>query len=165
MTPQHHDITRFQPLQQESCQALGQGGNRYRAPSYYQLDVSHRRKLNPKRDSSTVLRDALRARHYGRRTEETYCHWVKRFVYFHHMRSPVRHVLSREVGELGEVIRARKPKRLSVVMTREEVRSRVDPAEGICHGRAQNRIPQARDVPYAPQIGCLWVVRKKLYNQ
>jgi len=34
-----------------------------------------------------------------------------------------RHVLSREVGDLGEVIRARKPKRLPVVMTREEVKA------------------------------------------
>jgi len=34
-----------------------------------------------------------------------------------------RHVLNREVGDLGEVIRARKPKRLPVVMTREEVKA------------------------------------------
>ena len=34
-----------------------------------------------------------------------------------------RHVLSRKVGDLGEVIRARKPKRLPVVMTREEVKA------------------------------------------
>lgn len=34
-----------------------------------------------------------------------------------------RHVLGREVGDLGEVIRARKPKRLPVVMTREEVKA------------------------------------------
>jgi integron integrase len=33
-----------------------------------------------------------------------------------------RHVLGREIGELGEVIRARKPKRLPVVMTRDEVK-------------------------------------------
>ena len=32
-----------------------------------------------------------------------------------------RHVLDRKVGDLGEVIRARKPKRLPVVMTRDEV--------------------------------------------
>jgi hypothetical protein len=31
-----------------------------------------------------------------------------------------RHVLVREIGDLGEVIRARKPKRLAVAMTREE---------------------------------------------
>ena len=34
-----------------------------------------------------------------------------------------RHVLGREVGDLGEVIRARKPKRLQVVITREEVKA------------------------------------------
>lgn len=33
-----------------------------------------------------------------------------------------RHVLGREIGNLGEVIRARKPKRLPIVMTRDEVR-------------------------------------------
>jgi integron integrase len=33
-----------------------------------------------------------------------------------------RHVIGREVGDLGEVIRARKPTRLPVVMTREEVK-------------------------------------------
>ncbi len=34
-----------------------------------------------------------------------------------------RHVLGREVRDLGGVIRARKPKRLPVVMTREEVKA------------------------------------------
>lgn len=34
-----------------------------------------------------------------------------------------RHVLGREVGDLGTVIRARKPKRLPVVMTRDEVKA------------------------------------------
>lgn len=34
-----------------------------------------------------------------------------------------RHVIGRDVGDLGEVIRARKPERLPVVMTREEVKA------------------------------------------
>ncbi len=34
-----------------------------------------------------------------------------------------RHFVGREVGDLGHVIRARKPTRLPVVMTREEVKS------------------------------------------
>ena len=34
-----------------------------------------------------------------------------------------RYVIGRDVGDLGDVIRARKPKRLPVVMTREEVRA------------------------------------------
>lgn len=29
------------------------------------------------------LREALCSRHYSRRSEQTYCHWVKRFIYFH----------------------------------------------------------------------------------
>jgi integron integrase len=105
------------------------------------------------------LREALRARHYSRRTEQTYCLWVKRFIFFHHVRHPAdmaepeinaflthlavkarvssstqtqalsallflyRYVLGREIGDLGEVIRARKPRRLPVVMTREEAKA------------------------------------------
>lgn len=34
-----------------------------------------------------------------------------------------RHVLGRQVGELGDVIRARRPRRLPVVMTRHEVKA------------------------------------------
>jgi site-specific recombinase XerD len=34
-----------------------------------------------------------------------------------------RHVLGRNVGNLGDVVRARKPRRLPVVMTREEVKA------------------------------------------
>jgi len=33
-----------------------------------------------------------------------------------------RYVLNRKIGDLGEIIRARKPRRLPVVLTREEVR-------------------------------------------
>jgi integron integrase len=105
------------------------------------------------------LRQALRARHYSRRTEQAYCSWVKRFIYFHNVRHPAemneaeinaflthlavngkvsastqnqalsallflyRNVIGREVGDLGNVIRARKPARLPVVMTPEEVKA------------------------------------------
>lgn len=105
------------------------------------------------------LREALRARHYSNRTEETYCLWVKRFVHFHKLRHPkemsepeinaflthlaveekvsastqnqalsallflYRHVIGKEVGDLGNIIRARKPKHLPVVLTREEVKA------------------------------------------
>ena len=105
------------------------------------------------------LREAIRSRHYSRRTEQTYCHWVKRFIFFHKVRHPAemaepeinaflthlavkekvsastqnqalsallflyRHVIGREVGDLGKVIRARKPTRLPVVMTRDEVKA------------------------------------------
>ena len=112
------------------------------------------------------LREALRARHYSPRTEECYCHWVKRFIFFHHVRHPAemgepevnafltslamqgkvsastqnqalsallslyRYVLDRPLGQLGEVVRARKPHRLPVVLTRQEVRAVLSRREG-----------------------------------
>ena len=105
------------------------------------------------------LGEALHARHYSRRTEQAYCHWVKRFIFFHNVRHPgemaepeinaflthlavkekvsastqnqalsallflYRHVIRRNLGDLGKIIRARKPTRLPVVMTREEVKA------------------------------------------
>ena len=105
------------------------------------------------------MREALRSRHYSSRTEQTYCHWVRRFVFFHNIRHPVemaepeinafltnlavkekvsastqnqalaallflyRHVIGRRVGDLGQVVRARKPTRLPVVLAREEVKN------------------------------------------
>ena len=108
---------------------------------------------------SDGLRAALHTRHYSRRTEQAYGHWVTRFLHFHQGRHPAemaepeinrflthlalkdkvsastqnqalaavlflyRHVIGRAVGDLGEVIRARKPVRLPVVMTREEVKA------------------------------------------
>jgi len=32
--------------------------------------------------------EVLRTRHYSRRTEQTYAHWIKRFIYFHNVRHP-----------------------------------------------------------------------------
>ena len=42
---------------------------------------------------TTRLRETLRTRHYSRRTESAYVHWVRRFVRFHDLRDPT------EMGE------------------------------------------------------------------
>ena len=34
------------------------------------------------------VRDAIRARHYSRRTEEAYAHWIRRYIVFHHKQHP-----------------------------------------------------------------------------
>ncbi len=34
------------------------------------------------------LRESFRSRHYSRRTEQTYCHWVRRFIFFHKVCHP-----------------------------------------------------------------------------
>lgn len=36
----------------------------------------------------TQLSQAIRSRHYSRKTEATYIHWIKRFIFFHHVRHP-----------------------------------------------------------------------------
>jgi len=100
------------------------------------------------------VKEALRSRHYSRRTEDAYRNWIKRYIYYHQVRHPVemgepeinaflshlalegkvssstqnqalaallflyRYVINREIGDLGQVVRARKPERLPVVMTR-----------------------------------------------
>ena len=124
-----------------------------RYPRIVQPDAGQKPKLLDR------LREALRSRHYSRRTEETYCHWVRRYCYFHNLRHPAemaepeinaylthlavkekvsastqnqalsallflyRYVLDRKIGDLGEVIRARKPRHLPAVMTREETKA------------------------------------------
>ena len=34
------------------------------------------------------VRGAIRARHYSRRTEDAYVHWIRRFIVFHGRRHP-----------------------------------------------------------------------------
>jgi hypothetical protein len=34
------------------------------------------------------VRHAIRFRHYSYRTEKTYIHWIKRFIFFHQVRHP-----------------------------------------------------------------------------
>jgi hypothetical protein len=35
-----------------------------------------------------VVRDAIRRRHYSLRTEQSYVHWIRRFIYFSGRRHP-----------------------------------------------------------------------------
>lgn len=105
------------------------------------------------------VREAIRARHYSLRTEESYLGWIRRFILFHHKRHPAEMseaeanqflthlavkgnvaastqnqalsailflyqvVLDRALDDLEGVVRAKKPARLPVVLTREEVRA------------------------------------------
>lgn len=47
------------------------------------------------------MREALRCRHYSRRTEQAYGHWIRRFIFFHRVRHPA------EMGE-AEIRRRRR---------------------------------------------------------
>jgi len=103
------------------------------------------------------VRAAIRVRHYSRRTEDTYVHWIRRFILFHAKRHPqemgerevtafltylavnknvaastqnqalaailflYQKVLEMKLDWLEDVVRARRPKRLPVVLSRDEV--------------------------------------------
>lgn len=99
----------------------------------------------------------MRARHYSRRTEKAYLHWIGRFLAFHRWRHPralseqhvnefltdlaithgvaastqdqalasllflYEHVLQQPLDRIEGVVRARKPRRLPIVLSRTEV--------------------------------------------
>ena len=103
------------------------------------------------------VREAIRARHYSYRTEQTYVDWIKRFILFHGKRHPremgvgeintylshlavqghvaaatqnqalaallflYREVLKLEVPRMEGIVRAKKPLRLPVVLSKDEV--------------------------------------------
>ena len=105
------------------------------------------------------VRQAIRVRHHSPKTEESYVHWIKRFIFFHNKRHPAqigekeigqflsglatdrhvsastqnqalnailflyRDVLRKEIGYIDGVVRAKRPHRLPVVLTRQEVKS------------------------------------------
>lgn len=115
------------------------------------------------------MRERIRVKHYSIRTEETYLHWVKRYILFHHKRHPAemgapeveaflthlattanvsastqnlalssilflyKEVLAVDLPWLEGVTRAKKPQRLPVVMTRDEVRQVLAHMQGTHH--------------------------------
>ncbi len=112
------------------------------------------------------VREALRSRHYSRRTEEAYIAWIRRYIFFHGKRHPAemggpevtrfltalavegrvaastqnqalsallflyREVLGVELPWLDDVVRAKRPDRLPVVLTRDEVRALLERLSG-----------------------------------
>jgi integron integrase len=113
------------------------------------------------------VRDAIRVRHYSRRTEDAYVAWIRRYILFHGKTHPsamgaehvnaflthlavdcdvaastqgqalsaifflYRNVLEEEIGWVDDVVRARRPARLPVVLAREEVRMLLGRMSGV----------------------------------
>jgi integron integrase len=113
------------------------------------------------------VRDAIRARHYSRRTEKAYVHWIRRYIFFHGKRHPAemgapevsafltalavehrvsastqnqalsallflyRAVLGVDLPWLDEVVRAKRPQPLPVVLTRQEVHAVLRELRGV----------------------------------
>jgi integron integrase len=113
------------------------------------------------------LREAIRARHYSRRTEKAYIQWIKRYIFFHGKRHRAemgapevtkfltslavdggvaastqnqalsallflyRDVLAVDLPWLDGVVRAKRPERLPVVLSRAEVRAVLQRLDGV----------------------------------
>jgi site-specific recombinase XerD len=124
----------------------------------FKVDVQKAATL-PKPKLLDQVRQAIHARHYSPKTEESYVHCIKRFIFFHSKRHPAgmgereiaqflsslaselrvsasaqnqalngilflyRAVMRKEIGYVDGVIRAKRPHRLPVVLTRQEVKS------------------------------------------
>ena len=68
------------------------------------------------------VREAIRARHYSRRTEKTYVAWIRRYILaLSALLILYRHDLEVQQPWLDSVVRAKPSERLPVVLTREEV--------------------------------------------
>lgn len=120
----------------------------------------------PKKKLLDQVREAIRLKHYSRRTEDAYVNWIKRYILFHHKRHPkdmgvkdieaflthlavdlnvaastqnqaysailflYRQVLHIDLPGTINAIRAKKPRRLPTVLTRDEVRRLLDQLTG-----------------------------------
>lgn len=131
----------------------------YAAESEPRLAVREAPAGAPKPRLLDRVREAIRVRHYSRRTEKAYVHLTKRYIFFHGKRHPAemgapevtafltslalrdrvaastqnqalsallflyREVLGVGLPWLDDVVRAKRPQRLPVVLTRTEVRA------------------------------------------
>lgn len=74
------------------------------------------------------FRAAIRTHRYSPRTEQACAHWIKRFIFLHNKRHPIElgepeiSAFDRELAGMENVTRAKRPQRLPVMLTRQEVR-------------------------------------------
>jgi len=121
----------------------------------------------PKSPLLERVRNAIRIRHYSLRTEQSYIHWIRRFILFHKKRHPndmgereisafltdlavnrnvaastqnqalsailflYQKVLDRKLEWLDDVVRAKRPAHMPVILTREETQQLLNEIPGI----------------------------------
>ena len=120
----------------------------------------------PKSQLLEKMRAEIRLLHYSLRTEQSYVHWVKRFILYQNKRHPAemgerevtgylthlavdrkvsastqnqalsailflyKHVLGIKLEWLDEVIRAKRPRHLPIILTRKEIGALLDEIPG-----------------------------------
>jgi integron integrase len=123
------------------------------------------------------LRRALRLRHYSRRTEEAYVHWVRRFVVFHRMRHPTE-LGDAEISQFLTDLAVRRRVSAStqnqalgalLFLYRQVLGRRVAWLDGMVHAKQGDRLPVVLTADEVPAIvqhleGECWLVAVLLYG-
>jgi len=123
------------------------------------------------------VRDAIRRRHYSYRTEETYIHWIKRFIYFHQKRHPNDMGEAEVTAFLNHLARERKVasstqnQALSAVvfLYRKALGRPLGWLEGLEWARRPARVPTVLTAGEAQRLlahleGTKWIMASLLYG-
>ena len=123
------------------------------------------------------VRNAIRRRHYSYRTEETYIHWIKRFIYFHQKRHPGDMGEAEVTAFLNHLARERKVtsstqnQALSAIvfLYREALGRPLGWLEGLEWARRPARVPTVLTAGEAQRVlahleGTKWIMASLLYG-
>lgn len=123
------------------------------------------------------VRDAIRRRHYSYRTEETYVHWIRRFIYFHGKRHPAEMGEAEVTAFLNDLARERRVaaatqnQALAAVLFlyREVLGRQLGWLEGLEWAKRPARMPAALTMSEAQRLlarlhGTKWLMGSLLYG-
>ncbi len=103
----------------------------------------------PKRRLLDRARDAIRARHYSRRTEKSYVAWIRRYILFHNKRHPAE-MGADEIGRFltslavdGKVSASTQNQALSALLFlyKEVLQQKVSWIDGVVRAKSPQRLP------------------------
>src|SRR4029434_11143438 len=103
----------------------------------------------PKPKLIDQVRQAIRTRHFSPKTEESYVHWIKRFIFFHNKRHPaemgekeIAQFLSRLASEL-HVSASTQNQALNAILFlyREVLRKEIGYVDGVVRAKNSRRLP------------------------
>lgn len=123
------------------------------------------------------LRQALRTRHYSQRTEEAYCYWVRRYVYFHEVRNPAEmsepeiNAFLTHLAVKEKVSASTQTQALSAILFlyRHILGLRVEDLRGVIRARHPRRLPVVMDrsevyALLSKLTGDLWLMASLMYG-
>lgn len=123
------------------------------------------------------VRLAIARRHYSRRTEETYIHWIKRFIYFHGKRHPremaqveVTAFLNHLAAELDVAAATQNQALAAILFLYKEVLNQPLPwLDGLDRANRPARLPTVLSIAEVQRLlaameGTKWLMASLLYG-